>query len=233
MLDPDDQGAEPDNFDVDGGDDDRESPPDVNDELAPDPEESVDEDPSDDEPEEDPAAPKGSGARRFKLRMREDGTLSSAKGEQMCLLMADGVSAWKAWQLLGGKDWGGSGMYARWLRRSPIFLKRLDDLMTEKAELEKDPHYGAAKWQAAQMWRTARVLGDHAMAMEATKILARLVEKSGAGMVAAAPPEPEIKRQPGKPSVEVPQSPQNGGEITKIRAELLRWGAPKGAENAA
>lgn len=233
MLEPDEDGDDPDDLDVDGGDDDAESPPDVNDDLTPDPDDIVDEDPpEDDEPQGDgePAKKSIYPAARYKLRMRDDGTLSSAKGEQMCLLMADGVSAWKSWQLLGGKDWGGSGMHARWLKRNPIFIKRLDDLMTEKAELEKDPHYGSAKWQAAQMWRTARVLGDHSMAMEATKVLARLVEKSGVGMAAAAPVEPVIKAQPGKPSVDMQKAPSNGGEITAIRAELLRLGRPEKVE---
>lgn len=198
-------------------------------------EEPVDPDPMDEE-----EAGEGAPGKRKRVRVRdkrvltikEDGALNSARAEKSALMQADGISAWKAWQLLGGRDWGSSGIAAKMMKNDPAFVERLATLMAEKEELERDPHWGTAKWAAVQMWRTARVTNDNAMAMEAMKVLARLAEKSGAGMV-AAPIEPENRPKPGKPSVEVPRQPQNGGEITKIRAELLRFGAPKAVEDAA
>lgn len=218
MSELDEEGDLPEEIEVDGDGADEVAPPDVNDAAL------------DEEPAVKPRGPRDYSKSR--MRVREDGTLNSTVAERCALLMADGITAWKAWQLHGGKDWGPSGLKARAMKGDPSFIERLETLMAEKEELERDPHWGSAKWAAAQMWRTARSLNDHAMAMEAVKILARLAEKSGVGMV-AAPISPEIQPQPGKPSVDIQQTPKNGGEIVAIRAELLRLGKPAKVENAA
>lgn len=156
-----------------------------------------------------------------RVTMTEDGSLKNRRHEGMALLMAEGLSKQDAWTLIDGDNskTGSRKMRERILAH-PVFKMRLETLMTEKEDLEKDPVFGQTLWMAQQLWRQAVAIGDVQLMERAAKLRFEVSKQMAASRPSGLPGTPPTKG-PGAPVAENTQARQSAAGI---RENLMRRG---------
>lgn len=161
---------------------------------------------------------------RYEIRIHQtdDGSLSYPLAERLALMMADGVADTDAWRILGKENNSSGGRTRRAVLAHPVFKLRLEELMAEKAESEKDEVWGEPRWMAQQLWREARATGDLPLAQKAAEMRLRIAEKSQAEKPPPAPAEEgeKVKGKVGAPAVEQPRS----GDVDDLKRRLAEKG---------
>lgn len=155
-----------------------------------------------------------------RVKMLDDGRIQNDRFEGMALLMADGLTEQKAWtQVNGNNSADGSRAYRRKALAHPVFKLRMEDLMAEKSELEKDPLFGQAIWMANQTYRHAVNIGDVNMMERAAKMRldaakAMQAANGGPAKLPGTPPDP-ANRGPGAPVAEMQQHSRSMSDLRK------------------
>lgn len=165
------------------------------------------------------------------VKLKADGALATPRYERMALMMAEGIPHTEAWKAVGGTNSeSGSRKYGQKIFRNNVFIKRVEDLKTEKEELEADPIWGEAKWMANQLWRHAMATGDPKGLSQAADLRYKIAEKQSsyapaperpAGQAAAAGEESTPKASVGAPSA---KSTQTMRDPAAIKEAMMRIG---------
>lgn len=157
-----------------------------------------------------------------RLRRGEEGELSNAKIEQYALMLAEEVvSPNAAWIICMSRAKGSvpSGVYRSKIHRSPAFRDRVEELMSEKAELETGGVWGRLEWQARQLYRKCAALNDVKGMQSATDTLLRIAmrgDKSKAPVDGGEETgEPRGRGAPPAPT------PLENATISRMREKLV------------
>ena len=169
---------------------------------------------------EDAPGPRPPGWRPKHLRLNDEGCFHHDKAEYMLLMMADDVAPKHAWVAVGGKNTGYSFYDREAIVRNPLFRRRLEELLTEKADAEAEGPVGRVRWMASQVWRTARVKNDLPAMLKATDIMAKMADRDGSAPAAPASEKP--KGGPGRPAVDARTGARRSPAA--LRAELMENG---------
>lgn len=154
-----------------------------------------------------------------RIRMLEDGSLSNRRAEQCALLMADGLTQPQAWRLLGGTNSEGSLKYRKKVFGHPVYKLRIENLMTEKAELDQDQHFGDVRWMANQLWRQAVATNDTNLMKEAAKLRLEVGKQMSGQRDKDMPGTP-----PARPGAPVSENSQARQSAAAIREGLIMKG---------
>lgn len=166
-----------------------------------------------------------------KLGVLADGALTPMTAELLALAHADGFSGMAAWRVCG-KD-PGTKSYRGRIVRSPLFGRRVEELVAEREKLEQGGIAGEALWAVKQNWRLARAGGVVMEIHRATVLLVEVTREQLGG----APPavqeeggETAAPRGPGRP----PQQPrQLRFDIEDMKSKLVARGVPVHREGSA
>ena len=145
-----------------------------------------------------------------RLRREEDGSLSNARIEQYALLRAEDVvtpaAAWTMIMAAGDRKRAPSGTYQAKVHQSPAFKGRLEELVSEREQLQAQGPWGQLEWQTRQNYRRACAMNDVRAMTAATEMLFKIVSRNEKPVKPEKPEaeEGESERGRGAPPVEMP-----------------------------
>lgn len=159
-----------------------------------------------------------------RVRLLQDGSIANPKHEWLAMLVAEGLRESEAWKMLLQKEGkavsDASRKYGKRVFANKVWIQRKETLVIEKTELEKDPLWGTALWQCAELYRAAVADMDPKLMAEAIKLRISIIEKM-APKAEPAEAKPTDKG-PGRAAAEAPQT--KGLPPAAIRAKLMQVG---------